>query len=129
MSQSFFPSVSSRPGSKRVHARIDTTTGGTLASTAGGKGVTITKVAAKTGRYRFTFSKRWRGLLNVVVAIGGLTDAATTAAKATGFKLRNVNIPASGNYVEVQFTNALADAELEDGISAWVTFELTDSSV
>ena len=107
-----------------------TSTSGTLASTTG-KGFTITKTAAKTGRYTITLADKYTSLLNCNITIQTSADVAYTASKGIVAMVRNVSVSGSPATLQVQFMTAVAtpaDTELEDGAKFFVELVLKNSS-
>jgi len=120
------------------HARLVTTTSGTLDTTAltgtwTPAGVTVAKTATKTGRYTFNMPSGFTRLLNVIATPVGPDDAIYGAATTGGpaYFVRDDDVTATkfragsngdGSF-ELQFvrTDTNADAELPDGTSVMVT--------
>jgi hypothetical protein len=106
-----------------------TSTSGTIASKTG-KGLTITKTAAETGRYTVTLADKYTALLNCRVVLVGAADAAYTGSKGLVSFLRNVDVSGVGSF-DIQFSTALAtpaDAELESAASFLIEVTLKNSS-
>ena len=74
-----------------------TSTSGTIASKTG-KGLTITKTAAETGRYTVTLADKYTALLNCRVVLVGAADAAYTGSKGLVSFLRNVDVSGVGSF-------------------------------
>lgn len=116
-------------GVVKLFGSATTTTSGTIGSSTG-KGLTITKTSAKTGRYTVTLADKYTALLAVSVALQGATDAAYTSAKGLTWILRNVNVGASTPYFEIQFNDpdgSPADADVESGAIFFVEVTLKNT--
>lgn len=94
------------------------------------KGFTVTKTAAKTGRYTVLFADVWNSLRGAAITLQGPPDVAWGAAGIVSF-LRNEAV-ATTKTVDVQFATAVAsplDAELPSGTVVFLTFHLKNSTV
>ena len=119
-------------GVVKLYGYIATSTSGTISSTTGTKGMTITKTASETGRYTLTLSDKYQSLLACSVAIQGAADAAYTTAKGLTWILRGVDVSATTPVLYLQFNDpdgSAADAELEDGAKVYIELTLKNSSV
>lgn len=128
------------PGERHVHAKIATTTSGTLASTYLQQyGLKVTKTATKTGRYTLQLidhlgaAQNARGFVNGVVNLIVADDAALTTTKGLGAVFRDDDIGTGANdgTIEVQLvqTNAgNADTEVQDGAILCITLILADAT-
>lgn len=117
-------------GIVKLFGSVTCSTSGTVSSSTG-KGFTITKTSAKTGRYTVTLADKYTSLLACSVTIVGATDAAYTTAKGLTHILRNVNVGAAVPYFEIQFNDpdgSAADAELETNAVFLVEVTLKNSS-
>ena len=133
------PARMSRSGVVEYSGRVLTTTAGTLSAAAGAVDTplfTLTKVAAKAGRYRvqlidsrgqavigFKLVSWWFGLV-------GLSDTAyTTTNGISNQMIRNDLINTAGT-LEIQYTRSdtEADAEVVDGTSIALRFAIKKSS-
>ena len=115
----------------KLFGKVVTSTSGTISS-SNGKGLTITKTAAETGRYTVTLADRYNVLLAASVAVVGAADAAYTTAKGLVWFLRGVDVSGTTPVLYIQFCDAdgsPADAELEDGAQFYLELTLKNSSL
>lgn len=124
------------PGLVVLNGYCTTTTSGTLTTTSTSKqyGFTVTKTAAKTGRYTITLNDSYNELLGVHVTLTGPADAIWTASRGVFKGLRNA--PAAGSAVttfDIQFAlnadGTQTDTEIADGASFYITIFLKNSNL
>jgi hypothetical protein len=118
-------------GVVKLFGTIVTSTSGTIAS-SDAMGMTITKVASKSGRYRLALAGPYQRVLGCSVMVTGAADTAYPAANGVSAILRNVAVSSgSAPALEIQLmrTDTGADAEVLDGSSIFVELTLSNSSV
>lgn len=115
----------------KLYGSVTTSTSGTIASSTG-KGLTITKTAAETGRYTVALADSYNSLLAVSVTVQGAADAAYTTGAGLQAFIRGVNVSsATAPLFYIQFCaedGSPADAELEDGAKFFIEVTLKNSS-
>ncbi len=129
------PARRNRSGSVQYEGQVNLGAGGAISS-RDTPGFTVTKTAAKVGRYDVQ-------LVNpdgtAVVALqltsfkgvvwGAAADAAYTALKALGFYIRNNTMSTTGSFqIQLFRTDTFADAEAEDNAKLLVEFGVKLSS-
>jgi len=118
-------------GVVKLYATITTSTSGTIASSVV-KGLAVSKVAAKAGRYAIALQDSYMRLLAVNAVVIGAADAAYTTANGVQAILRNVAVAsATAPAFEIQLcrTDTGADAEVIDAAVILVEITLSNSSV
>lgn len=123
--------MSLEAGVVKLYGSVTTSTSGTIASSTG-KGLTITKTAAETGRYTVALADPYVALLNVSVVVQGSADAAYTSAKGLQAFIRAADVTSlTAPLFYVQFCaedGSPADAELEDGAKFFLEVTLKNST-
>jgi hypothetical protein len=114
----------------KLYGSVTTSTSGTVSSSTG-KGLTITKTSAETGRYTVTLDDKYTSLLAVSVTVQGAADAAYGTGKGLVSFVRGVDVAGTTPLFYIQFCDAdgsPADAELEDGAKFYLEVTLKNSS-
>lgn len=117
-------------GVVKLFGSVTTSTSGTISSSTG-KGLTITKTSAETGRYTVTLADKYTSLLAVNVMVEGSADAAYTSAKGLQCFIRGAAVSAATPVFYIQFCaedGSPADAELEDGAKFYLEVTLKNTS-
>ena len=115
-------------GVVELFGSVTTSTSGTILS-ATGKGLTITKVGGKSGRYLVTLADKYTSLLGVDVIVEGAADAAYSSSKGLIALVRASAVSAAIPSFDVQFVgDTFADAELDDAAKFYLQVKLKNSS-
>jgi hypothetical protein len=121
-------------GVVKLYGRVVTSTSGTIDSQVS-RGFTVTKTAAKTGRYTITLDTNYNKLLMCNVMIQGADDSAYTSAKGLTWFVRAVDVAAnstSAHLFYLQFCDpdgSPADSELPDGTIFSLEVTVKNSSI